>query len=284
MMHSLLPSALTTLAQVSSAPPAGSGTSYEVETLGPLLRVLHDVGLTGIVDFFQTTLQFGAPEAGLSEIFFATFLAFGLMSMIAALYKSTFRGPKLSQDYVHTLLILGIVVTVIVMVVRGGSGEKAQATAFGMFAAFSIIRFRSDLSEARDIGFVFLAMAAGLAVGARQYGMAAATTIVICAIIYYFSKRDWFAPTRASHFLRVRVTNDINYDVAFDESFAKFLEKFDLISVESIQAGMMTELRYNVSLRPEFKPGEFVSAIQQLNGNNRVLLTSTAPNRTLGTS
>jgi hypothetical protein len=82
----------------------------------------------------------------------------------------------------------------------------------------------------------------------------------------------------------VRVTNDINYDVAFDETFAKFLEKFDLISVESIQAGMMTELRYNVSLRPQYKPGELVSAIQQINGNNRVLLTSTAPNRTLGTS
>jgi hypothetical protein len=31
-------------------------------------------------------------------------------------------------------------------------------------------------------------MAAGLAVGARQYGMAVATTIVICAIVYFFSK------------------------------------------------------------------------------------------------
>ena len=281
-MHHLFPTALFSLAQ--AAPAATGGPSNDVDTLGPLLRVLHDLGFTTIVDFFQTTLQFGASEAGLSEIFFATFLAFAMTAMIAAVYKSTFRGPKLSQDYCHTLMILGIVVTVIVMVVRGGDAAKAQATAFGMFAAFSIIRFRTDLSEARDIGFIFLAMAAGLAVGARQYGMAVATTIVICAIIYYFSKRDWFAPNRASHFLRVRVTNDINYDVAFNESFAKFLEKFDLISVESIQAGMMTELRYNVSLRPEFNPGEFVTAIQQLNGNNRVLLTSAAPNRTLGTA
>jgi hypothetical protein len=281
MMPHLFPTALLSLAQ---AAPAVAGSNYEVGELGPLLRVLHEMGLYGVVEFFQTTLQFGAAEAGLAEIFFATFLAFALTSLIAALYKATFRGPKLSQDYVHTLLILGIVVTVIVLVVRGGEASKSQATAFGMFAAFSIIRFRSDLAEARDIGFVFLAMAAGLAVGARQYGMAVATTIVICAIIYFFSKRDWFAPTRASHFLRVRVTNDINYDVAFNESFAKFLEKFDLISVETIQAGMMTELRYNVSLRPEYKPGEFVSAIQQLNGNNRVLLTSTAPNRTLGTA
>jgi hypothetical protein len=279
-MFHLLATHLLPIAQVS----ASSGGDYEVERLGPLLKVLHEIGLTGVVDFFQNSLQFGAAEAGLAEIFFATFLTFALTSMIGALYKATFKGPKLSQDYVHTLLILGSVVTVIVMVVRGGDANKAQATAFGMFAAFSIIRFRSDLAEARDIGFVFLAMAAGLAVGARQYGMAIATTIVICAIIYYFSKRDWFAPTRASHYLRVRVTNDINYDVAFDETFAKFLEQFDLISVESIQAGMMTELRYNVSLRPEYKPGAFVAAIQQLNGNNRVLMTSTAPNRTLGTA
>jgi Domain of unknown function (DUF4956) len=206
-----------------------------------------------------------------------------LTSIIAALYKATFKGPKLSQDYVHTLMILGIVVTVIVMVVRGGDGNKSMATAFGMFAAFSIIRFRTTLSEARDIGFIFLAMAAGLSCGARQYGMGVAATIVICAIIYYFSRGDWFAPNRASHFLRIRVTNDINYDVAFTQTFDKFLMQHDLISVESIQAGMMTELRYNISLKPEHSSGEFVKAIQQINGNNRVMLTSTAPNRTLGT-
>lgn len=267
---------------LAQAADATSGLSYDPQALGPLLKVLHDMKLTAIVDFFQVTLGFGLPEAGLPEIFFATFLAFILTAIIGALYKATFRGPKLSQDYVHTLMILGIVVTVIVMVVRGGDAAKAQATAFGMFAAFSIIRFRTDLSEARDIGFIFLAMAAGLAVGARQYGMAAATTIVICAIIYYFSKKDWFAPTRASHVLRIRVTNDINYDVAFNETFAKFLEKYDLVSLESIQAGMMTELRYNVSLRPEYQPGQLVTSIQQLNGNNRVILTTTGSSRTLG--
>jgi hypothetical protein len=220
---------------------------------------------------------------GLPEIFFAGLLSLALTSLIAALYKATFRGPKLSQDYVHTLMILGIVVSVIVMVIRGGEGSKAMATGFGMFAAFSMIRFRTSLSEVRDIAFIFFAMTAGLAVGARQYGLATASTVFICAMIYWFSRGDWFAPTRASHYLRIRVTNDINYDTAFVEAFAKFLERHDLISVESIQAGMMTELRYNICLRAGHHPGELVSAIQQINGNNRVLLTSTAPSRTLGT-
>jgi uncharacterized membrane protein YhiD involved in acid resistance len=167
--------------------------------------------------------------------------------------------------------------------VREGDSNKAQATAFGMFAAFSIIRFRTSLSEARDIGFIFLAMAAGLAVGARFYGLAVASVLLICAIIYVFSRGDWFAPTRASHFLRVRVTNDINYDLAFEEVFKKYVEKTDLISIESIQAGMMTELRYTIFLKPDKMAGEFIAAIQQVNGNNRVLMTSAVPNRTLGT-
>ena len=272
---------LPTLAVEAAA--ASDQPLYTVEKLGPVLQLLHKCGFESIVDFFQVTLGFESSAPPLVEIFFATLLTFMLTALIASLYKVTFRGPKLSQDYAHTLMILGIVVTVIVMCVREGEASKAQATAFGMFAAFSIIRFRTTLSEARDIGFIFLAMAAGLAVGARQYGLAVSTVMLICAIIYYFSKRDWFAPNRASHFLRVRVTNDISYDTAFDHVFQKYLEKFDLISVESIQAGMMTELRYGISLRAGQKPGEFVGALQQVNGNNRVFLSTTAPTRTLGT-
>jgi hypothetical protein len=77
------------------------------------------------------------------------------------------------------------------------------------------------------------------------------------------------------------VTNDIDHDTAFKECFAKYLADYELISVESIQAGMMTEVRYLIHLKHGAKPGEFVAAIQQLNGNNRVMLTSTAPNRVL---
>ena len=269
---------------VSFSPLLAVADTAAPEKLGPLFRALENSPvLRPVVDFFNVSLGFNSEVPGLPEIFFAALLSFALMSLIALLYKSTFRGPKLSQDYVHTLMILGIVVTVIVMVIRGGDGSKAMATGFGMFAAFSMIRFRTSLSEARDVAFIFFAMTAGLAVGARQYGLAAATTAFICAMIYWFSRGNWFAPNRASHYLRIRVTNDINYDEAFNEVFARFLDRHDLISVESIQAGMMTELRYNICLRPQHKPGELVSAIQHVNGNNRVLLTSTAPNRTLGT-
>ena len=235
-----------------------------------------------LLSFLSQALGFEQANPPLQEIIFALGLSFLLNLVIASVYKATYRGSEFSQDFVHMLLILGTVVSVIVMVVHGDK-DKAQATAFGIFAAFSIIRFRANVSQSRDIGFLFMAMAAGLGVGARAYGLATATTIVLCAIVYSFSQADIFAPVRASHRLRVRVTNDIDYDMVFRETFVKFLHDYDLLSVESIQAGMMTELRYNVHLKDSKKPGEFVAAIQQLNGNNRVMLSSTAPNRVLAT-
>jgi uncharacterized membrane protein YhiD involved in acid resistance len=227
--------------------------------------------LNELTEFIRGVVGYDQPAPHMLEIILALALSFGLMCLISAVYKRTYRGSDYSQDYVHTLIILGTVVSVVIMVVRGDS-----ATAFGMFAAFSIIRFRRSVRQSRDIGFIFLAMAAGLGVGARQYGLAAMTTIIICAMIYVFSKADVFAPLRLSHFLRVRVTNDVDYDTAFKPCFAQYLTDIELISVESIQAGMMTELRFNVSLKDESHPGAFVAALQQLNGNNRILLTAAA--------
>lgn len=225
----------------------------------------------------RAAIGFDLPKPFLPEILFAIGLSFLLQCLISATYKKTYRGSDYSQDYVHTLIILGTVVTVVIQAVRGD-----RATAFGMFAAFSIIRFRHSVRQSRDIGFIFLAMAAGLGVGARQYTLAVATSVVLCILIFLFSKADFFAPMRLSHYLRIRVTNDLDYDHAFTECFTEYLERWDLISVESIQAGMMTELRLNISLKDESRPGAFVAQIQQLNGNNRVMLTSAAPSYDMG--
>jgi uncharacterized membrane protein YhiD involved in acid resistance len=217
------------------------------------------------------------PVPLMGEVLLAIGLSFALQCLISYTYKRTYRGSDYSQDYVHSLIILGTVVTVVIQAVHGDT-----ATAFGMFAAFSIVRFRHSVRHSRDIGFIFLAMAAGLGVGARQYSIAAATTVVLCACISLFSKANHFPAQRLSHYLRIRVTNDLNYDTIFEACFSEYLTRWDLISVESIQAGMMTELRLNISLKDESKPGAFVSRIQQLNGNNRVLLTTAAPAYDMG--
>jgi hypothetical protein len=229
------------------------------------------------MDFLNQLLQgsnIGGENAPVSpaDVLIALGVSFVLMMIIATVYQRTHKGEKYSQDYVHMLIMLGLLVSVVIMGIGGNA-----ARAFGIFAAFSIVRFRRSVPEARDLGFIFFAMAIGLAVGGREYSLAVLTTLVVCVVILLISRFDLFAPVRHSHLLRVRVTNEIDHTTAFRDVFDRLLDRAHLLSVESVQAGLMTEVSYAVQIKKDADPLELVSDIQARNGNNRVILRALLP-------
>ena len=223
-----------------------------------------------VATFADVFDQFGRDQPTPMEVLTAVSLSFVLNMIIGAVYKNTYRGTRYSQDYVHTLVIIGTVTTILIMVVSG-----SMEIAFGMFAAFSLIRFRRNLGQSRDLAFVFFAMATGMVVGARMYPEALISTAVVVSVVYVLTKSGAFASKRASHQMRVRVNNDIDWDSVFGPVFDEFVDAVELISVETVQAAMMTELRYGVQLKPEKKTADFMEKMQVASGNNRILLTST---------
>jgi len=221
-------------------------------------------------ELFQSFKEtFGQDVPSPPEVIAAMALSLVLNLLIAIVYKATYRGSRYSQDYVQTLVIMGMVTTILIIVVSGNVG-----IAFGMFAAFSVIRFRRTLGQARDLGFVLLAMATGMVVGARYYWIALPTTLSVLATIIVLTKLNAFAPRQISHQLRIRVTNDIDYDEAFGPIFEEFTDWVELKNIETVQAGMMTELRYGLRLKEGSRLHNFVERLQLANGNNRVLITS----------
>jgi hypothetical protein len=219
---------------------------------------------------FNTMETAREAPPGAPEVLVAMSLSFALNMLIGLLYKMTYKGTQYSQDYVHTLIIIGTVTTILIMVVNGNS-----AVAFGMFAAFSMIRFRRNLGQSRDLAFVFFAMGTGMGVGARQYEIVLVTTVIVGLAIWFISRVDAFAPNRASHQLRIRVNNDVDFSKAFNAIFEKFTDATEMISVESVQAGMMSELRYGLVLKQGVEISDFMEEIQIACGNNRAILTST---------
>lgn len=231
----------------------------------------HLAIIDAVTEFVSDSFSSDIPE--MIEVIFALTLSFGLNLIIGVVYKATYRGTRYSQDYVHTLVIVGTVTTILVMVVA--SHPAGQAIGFGMFAAFAMIRFRRNLGQARDLAFILFSMATGMIVGARFYEQALVTILVVAAAIYVMSARGAFAPKQASHQLRIRINNDIEYDEVFDPIFKEFADHTDLMSVESIQAGMMTELRYGILIKSGKRLSDFMEKLQIASGNNRVILTST---------
>ena len=221
-----------------------------------------------LLRFMERIFDLSLPGAG--EVIGAMLLSLALNLCIARIYRSTYRGTRYSQDFVQALVIIGVVTTILIMVISGNG-----AIAFGMFAAFSVIRFRRELPQARDVGFVFFAMAIGMVVGARFYGAAVLITAVVGAAIWVLTRIDAFAPQRASHLLNVQVNSDTDFAADLNPVLDRFTFKNQLIRVASVQAGMMTELRYGIQLRQESDLPSFLEALQQACGNNRVVIVPT---------
>ncbi|MFN8095492.1 MAG: DUF4956 domain-containing protein [Vicinamibacteria bacterium] len=222
---------------------------------------------------------FGASTAApaplsVHEIVGAILLSFVLTLLIAMVYRFTHRGTYYTQDYVHSLILLGMVVTAVIMVV-GHSMERA----FAVFAAFSVIRFRRSVPETRDIGFIFFAMAVGMASGARQYALAVLTTLVVGAAVLVIAKADLFAPVRAAHFLRLRVAPGLDVDRDCADAFRTLFESTRLRSVESSAAKAAAELRYEVLLRKGVFPDTAVRVLGRVEGVERIVLLEPVPER-----
>jgi len=96
--------------------------------------------------------------------------------------------------------------------------------------------------------------------------------VVICLVILIMTRFNWYSRRVVSQILKVQVSNDAQFDALFDDLFVKYTSSSELISVDSIHGGMLTELTYSVGLKKSSKIQEFLTEIKKLNGNNRVTL------------
>lgn len=206
-------------------------------------------------------------EFSVLDIVIVMALSFILSAFIGWIYKITHRGTSYTQSFVFTLVINGMVVALVMMIV--GSNI---ARAFSLVGALSIIRFRNAVKETRDVGFIFFTMAIGMAIGTKFYLLAVAGAVVISLMILVMMRFDWYARDMASQILRVQVPNGMPFDTLFDAPFVKYTNTSELISVDTVHSGMLTELTYSIGLKKSNRVQEFLSEIRNLNGNNKVTL------------
>ncbi|MBN1659677.1 MAG: DUF4956 domain-containing protein [Anaerolineae bacterium] len=202
-----------------------------------------------------------------TDVVVSLLLSFVLCSAIGWIYQITHRGASYTQSFVHTLVLNGMVVAVVMLII--GSNI---ARAFALVGALSIIRFRNAVKETRDVGFIFFTMAIGMAIGTKFYLLAVIAAVVISLIILIMTRFNWYARQVVSQILKIQVPNSAEFDTLFDDLFVRYTSSSELISVDSVHSGMLTELTYSVGLKTSSKMQEFLSEIKKLNGNNRVTL------------
>ncbi len=213
------------------------------------------------------SIQDLTSEVSVMDMVLVLVLSFALSAFIGWIYQITHRGTSYTQSFVFTLVLNGMIVALVMLIV--GSDI---ARAFSLVGALSIIRFRNAVKETRDVGFIFFTMAIGMAVGTRFYLLAVAAAVFISLVVLLMTRFDWYSREMSSQILRIQVPKEVAFDNLFDRVFVRYTSSSELISVDSVQHGMLTELVYSIGIKKSDRIQEFLAEIKKLNGDSKVTL------------
>lgn len=168
-------------------------------------------------------------------------LAYVLAGFIVIIYQWThLKGPD--KSFTDTLIMLCMLISVVMIII-----DDSIARAFALVGALSIIRFRTAIQDPRDIGFVFYALAAGMAVGADNPAVAILATFVIGVILLcmfywnrHFSKENEFT-------LEFCIPPNLNFETSYRSIFNKYILNDRLID-KRIKKSERVELIFRVKM------------------------------------
>jgi hypothetical protein len=166
-----------------------------------------------ITDFYNLN----PTELSVAIIIFNLLFALVLQMIIVYVYKKTRHGLSYSQAFIFTILIIGTLSSAIMMAVQNNI-----IGAFAIFAAFTLIRFRTILKEPSDLAYVFFALVVGISTGMSHYSLALITTLFMSTVIYLFYRFGFGSVSDNFDYLLIFSTNgkfDLNsIDKVMDEN------------------------------------------------------------------
>src|SRR5690606_7976185 len=190
-----------------------------------------------------------------------------LSIIITKVYQLTFTGERYSQNFAHTIIIMSVVVSVIMKVVSGNAG-----VAFGLFAVFSLIRFRSAVTDAKDIAYIFFGLSVGMTSGLYQFDLAILLTVFSCLIFYFLHKYN-YGKGKDTQILKVTVPENLNHENLLDDIFNQFTISHTLRQVETTNLGTMILYTYAIRSKNDVNDKDLLDRIRERNANLKVSLT-----------
>lgn len=209
----------------------------------------------------------GGTEQSIFMILFAMILATALSLIITKVYQMTFNGPRYSQSFVHTIIMMSVIVSVVMNVISDNAG-----VAFGLFAIFSLIRFRSAVTDAKDIAYIFFGLCVGMTCGLFHFDLAIVLTLV-ASLIFYLLFKFQYGKGKDTQILKITVPENLNHDNMFDSLFNRFTESHQLRQVETTNLGTMILYTYAIRSKNDIQDKELIDEIREKNANLKVSLT-----------
>ncbi|MEN1968106.1 DUF4956 domain-containing protein [Lentibacillus sp. N15] len=190
-----------------------------------------------------------------------------LSLIITKVYMITFTGERYSQAFVHTIIILSVIVSVVMNVVSDNAG-----VAFGLFAIFSLIRFRSAVTNVKDIAYIFFGLCVGMTCGLFQFDLAIILTI-FASIVFYLLYKFQYGKGKDTQILKVTVPENLNHENLLSDVFAEYTISHKLRQVETTNLGTMILYTYAIRSKNATNDKDLLDRIREKNANLKVSIT-----------
>lgn len=206
-------------------------------------------------------------ESTVTMVLLAMFTATILSLIITKVYQITFTGERYSQAFVHTIIMMSVIVSVVMNVISGNAG-----VAFGLFAVFSLIRFRSAVTDAKDIAYIFFGLCVGMTSGLYHFDLAIILTL-FASFIFYLLYKFQYGKGKDTQILKITVPENLNHENMFDDLFKEFTESHNLRQIETTNLGTMILYTYAIRSKNTIQDKELLDRIREKNANLKVSIS-----------
>ncbi len=186
--------------------------------------------------------------------------------LISLLYMKTHRKDGYSQSYVFTMIMLPTIVSLILLLINTPAGALSLA------GTFTLVRFRSVAGDPKDIAYIFFAMATGVACGIGYIGFAVVFFVVLGAILFVLSEKNFGGSTSTHMTLKITIPENLDYQGVFDVVLNKYTNFHKLRRVKTTNFGTLFELIYSVDVPDNVDQKRFIDELRTLNGNMNINL------------
>ncbi len=201
----------------------------------------------------------------ITNVIVSLLLSFLLCLLMSKVYSITHRGVSYSQSFVQTVVIMGVTVSLIMIII--GSNI---ARAFSLVGALSIIRFRNPVKESRDVGYIFMAMAVGMACGTHFFLVAAVATVLLSGIVLAMHHMDFGAREAKEIMLRIQIPSSIDHETTIHKVLKKTVNSFAIVSIDALGKDQMKELLYVIEPKRKLEPEYIISEISKIDKETKV--------------
>ena len=169
------------------------------------------------------------------------------------------RNPYVAQ----TQILLAVVASALMIIV----GDNA-ARAFGIFAAVSLVRFRTNIRDPKEITVLLISLAIGLATGVGRWDLAVVLSLFTLGLLWVLEKRE---PEQVFRSMNLKIsTRDVESTrVAIKEVLKRHSFDSELRAVNGPKGDdQLGELVYSVDISPTVTTDELSEQILALDPQN----------------